>query len=422
MEEGPEDPLLPVEVGWAQTTTSESITPDAWLYGDEGTAAAAAAAAGGELRASSGRRHPLSTSPFVSGVSQQSQWSGDTSSSRSSESEGGSLSSAATSVSPSSLVGSPMQWDEAAAVMLEQMVLTQPRYPSRPLKLDPQQEHHGIFMEQPKVSRRVVGSDQWVCSGGKKGGTEHWAPDGSYGIRKRYGKVRQTGGRYFEYGLLYGSRDDPVEDKSICLFELLPASAPGSGGAKPKGGGAAAGAKQKRRGAPRAAAPPPLAPSSSAAARLGLQAWQRARRHRSSAAAPFEQRSAAQPATFVLASHADQQPAEPVVNVRMSVNIATAPTEAKGGKGSDGSPSKAKFMSFQVESGGSEIELGAIVRQGAGVTLESGQGDFAEWHRRCDREPPFQEGDVIGFDRRGLISRKTRGATMLGVITRKAVR
>eukprot|EP01047_Picozoa_sp_COSAG01_P083605 COSAG01_NODE_17566_length_1140_cov_1.114313_1_plen_29_part_10 len=29
------------------------------------------------------------------------------------------------------------------------------------------------------------------------------------------------------------------------------------------------------------------------------------------------------------------------MNVRMSVNIATAPTEAKGGKGSDGSPSKA---------------------------------------------------------------------------------
>jgi hypothetical protein len=363
----------------------------------------------GELAQTSGRRRPLSTSPFVSGVSQQSQWRGDTSSSPSSESEGGSLSSAVTSVSASSL-GSPMQWDEAAAVMLEQMVLTQPRYPSRPLKLDPQQEHHGIFMEQPKVSRRAVGSDTWVCSGGKKGGTDHWALDGSYGIRKRYGKVRQTGGRYYEYGLLYGSRDDPVEDKSICLFELFPASAPESGGAKPQGGTPAAGAKQKRSGAPRAAAPRPLAPSSSAAARLGLQAWQRA------------QRTAAQPATFVLASHADQQPAEPVVNVRMSVNISTAPTEARGGKASGFSPSKTKFMSFQVESGGSEIELGAIVRQGAGVTLESGQGDFAEWHRRCDREPPFQEGDVIGFDRRGLISRKTRGATMLGVISRKAVR
>eukprot|EP01047_Picozoa_sp_COSAG01_P083606 COSAG01_NODE_17566_length_1140_cov_1.114313_2_plen_271_part_00 len=242
----------------------------------------------GELAQTSGRRHPLSTSPFVSGVSQQSQWSGDTSSSPSSESEGGSLSSAATSVSPSSLVGSPMQWDEAAAVMLEQMVLTQPRYPSRPLKLDPQQEHHGVFMEQPKVSRRAVGSDQWVCSGGKKGGTDHWAPDGSYGIRKRYGKVRQTGGRYFEYSLLYGSRDDPVEDKSICLFELLPASAPESGGAKPQGGGGSSGCQAEAR-------------RRASGCRPGREhgGTVRARRHRSSNVPPRSLRRSYWPATQI---------------------------------------------------------------------------------------------------------------------------
>eukprot|EP01047_Picozoa_sp_COSAG01_P037876 COSAG01_NODE_3038_length_6684_cov_114.904480_5_plen_102_part_00 len=72
--------------------------------------------------------------------------------------------------------------------------------------------------------------------------------------------------------------------------------------------------------------------------------------------------------------------------------------------------------------GSVQTELGAIVQQGTGVTLESAQGDFAEWHRRCEGEPPLEEGDVIGFDGQGLISRRTAGATMLGVISRKAVR
>jgi hypothetical protein len=82
---------------------------------------------------------------------------------------------------------------------------------------------------------------------------------------------------------------------------------------------------------------------------------------------------------------------------------------------------KRKFLSFQStvpsEAG---IELGAIVRQGAGVKLESTQGDFAEWHRRADGEAPFEEGDVVGF-RRGRIGRKTRGCDILGVVSRKAV-
>ena len=82
-----------------------------------------------------------------------------------------------------------------------------------------------------------------------------------------------------------------------------------------------------------------------------------------------------------------------------------------------------KFISFRSASlsGFShEQELGAIVRQGDGVKLSSRQGDFAEYHRRADGEPPFEEGDVVGFTR-GLISRSTRRCEMLGIISRKAV-
>jgi hypothetical protein len=306
------------------------------------------------------------------------------SSSPSSETEVSGSSSSSAAPLPAS-VGGLMHWSEAAAKMLEQRVLAEPSYPSRPLRLDP--VRYAIFMEQPKVSRREPGSDSWVCSGGRKGATDYWADDGSHGIRKRYGKVRQTGrveqslgqtgARYLEYCLLDGSRDNPSEDKSICLFEVFPASwsklVRAQRGTKP-------------RGSARGAAAP------------GLQAWQRARQQATVASGQ---------AAFVLEGHEEQKPATAVVDVRMA-----APTEPRG-------EAKAKFMSFQVS--GSQLELGAIVRQGAGVTLESAQGDFAEWHRRSDGEQPFQEGDVIGFDRRGLISRRTAGATMLGVISRKAV-
>ena len=84
-------------------------------------------------------------------------------------------------------------------------------------------------------------------------------------------------------------------------------------------------------------------------------------------------------------------------------------------------PTNGKLLSFQsaVPSEGG-IELGAVVRQGFGVKMQSGQGDFAEWHRRASGEDPFEEGDVVGF-RRGCITRNTHGCSALGVVSRKAV-
>ena len=82
----------------------------------------------------------------------------------------------------------------------------------------------------------------------------------------------------------------------------------------------------------------------------------------------------------------------------------------------------AKFMSFMAdEEDGNSMELGAIVAaRGRGVKFESSQGDFAEWHLRKPGERAFVEGDVVGFGRRGEISRRT-SIHMLGVISRKAI-
>lgn len=83
-------------------------------------------------------------------------------------------------------------------------------------------------------------------------------------------------------------------------------------------------------------------------------------------------------------------------------------------------PMTRKFVSFAADER-EGIELGAIVKHSRGVKLESHQGDFAEWHRRKARESPFEEGEVIGFDHQGNISRNTKGAYMVGVISRSAV-
>lgn len=85
--------------------------------------------------------------------------------------------------------------------------------------------------------------------------------------------------------------------------------------------------------------------------------------------------------------------------------------------------SERKFISFREHTAsnpGHSIELGQVVRGCDGVKLTSRQGDFAEYHRRADGEPPFEEGDVVGF-RRGVLTRRTINCSMLGIVSRKAV-
>ena len=76
-----------------------------------------------------------------------------------------------------------------------------------------------------------------------------------------------------------------------------------------------------------------------------------------------------------------------------------------------------------MDDDGKSIELGVIEKGGNGITLSSSQGDFAEWHRRVTMEPPFYEGDVVGFTPRGEITRRcsVSGGMLLGVVSRKVI-
>jgi hypothetical protein len=264
------------------------------------------------------------------------------------------------------------------------------RIPRRPQVLG-HVVQHAVFLDAPKVKRRPAGSDVWACSGGVKGSTDFWFDSTGYGLRKRYGIIRRktkadadekwnlvATHKYNEYCVLTGGRENAVEDKRKSFFEVFSFDfCQNQRGYTVRRKELENGLKQEAAAPPR---PPPPSPQ----------------------------------ASYVFERPTDQACRGALVDLRL--------WQGERDKASHGSANP-KFISFSHKDApsGSEIELGAIVRQGPGVTLTSGQGDFAEWHRRRAGEPPFEEGDVVGFDRNGSISRKTAGATMVGVISRKAV-
>ena len=122
-------------------------------------------------------------------------------------------------------------------------------------------------------------------------------------------------------------------------------------------------------------------------------------------------------------------------------------------------PGEESWIKFHDQRG---VHRGSIVDTDRGAKLESGSGDFAEWQERVSpnaklrtlekspfgnrpnqialpetslfgaitakrvvgpqdpEEDPFEEGDVVAFGENGL-TRRTDGAKMLGVISRRAV-
>jgi hypothetical protein len=81
------------------------------------------------------------------------------------------------------------------------------------------------------------------------------------------------------------------------------------------------------------------------------------------------------------------------------------------------SPSDPDWLRFADASGAVK---GSVYLRDDKLTLGSRGGDFAEFHKRAPCEPPFEEGDLVAFGPRGL-TRETRGAQKLGVISRRAV-
>ena len=217
-----------------------------------------------------------------------------------------------------------------------------------------------VFVERPIIQRRK-GFDRWVTSGGRKGATDVWLSP-SQGVRKRYGRLIRS-----------ESRDD-AENLKFAQYMSI---------------------------------------------------------RRVSADAPIEEvREAALWALYPVAPGGEKVPEVVTGEGGLSVRSRPACSDVTGS--GDAPPSlllragaRQKFISFETEPTAStrsnSIELGAVVRAGeGGVKLVSTQGDFAEWHRLANGEPPLSEGDVVGFHR-GRISRNTRNVNMLGVVTRKAV-
>jgi hypothetical protein len=295
-----------------------------------------------------------------------------------------------------------------------------------------------MFLERPRVKRRVNGSDTWLNSGGQKGASE------KDGMRKKYGSVRlQADGSKItcvEFQLIH--------DSSASLFVVHP-----GGLAQPPKLGAASKAKSKAepaRPTTMAALPPPPRE----------RPWQPVRSSeaaRADAHVPLPQAAAADwrvpkvepppaltnprrygdypsimdPRVFAArggAGSSSSAAAAAAAAARASFVMARSPTTPGASTAAavldvvDRAPS-GKFIAFHAQQpDGQSFELGAIVQQpGRGVKLQSPQGDFAEWHQRAPQEAPFEEGDVVGFDRAGMLTRTTRGARMLGVISRRAV-
>jgi hypothetical protein len=262
-------------------------------------------------------------------------------------------------------------WERGIAMLLAGTVR------ARPTRLaDAECWQQQLFLESPLLKRRK-GDDKWLTSGGKKGATELWTASGDLGVLKRYGRVVRNDLptlRFAQYTML---GQHTLEIQKRVLWVVQPVGPVGqevpplSIGECPE---------REEIGGTRLNPPlQPLPPAGAGAAAVAT-----------APAAPW---------------------------------MLTAPAHEQGQAAIDVC-SSSKFISFQSgRSGEDGLELGAVMRkhEAGGVTLQSSQGDFAEWYKLDARQAPFEEGDVVGFSRAGRITRKTAGCAMLGVISRKAV-
>lgn len=230
----------------------------------------------------------------------------------------------------------------------------------RPPQLDTRALSQQVFVEQP-VLKRTKGTDRWITSGGRKGATEIWISP-QQGLRKRYGRVDCT------------AHERHGEMPKFAQFTLI---------------------RRANVDVP-------------AEDVTGSGLW---------VLCPPTSETQAVPAVLNPADGLRVQSRTTSHHVETSSKRISPSLLLRAGQGQS-------FISFEAEPTADNkdgIELGAIVRNGdGGITLESTQGDVAEWHRVADGERPLNEGDVVGF-RHGRISRVTRRCEMLGIVTRKAV-
>ena len=271
-------------------------------------------------------------------------------------------------------------------------------------------------------------SDRWHNSGGAKNSRDLPVQDPQ--VRRRYGAVepRHVPGKgfvYHEYVLLNHEVAKPGEkvpdDRRVILYHVMPKRVTSGARKGPKVDPAAPTAAARQHVQP---LPVPQMPAQQAAnpgpplPQLPPQPQMPPRvQHQ---AAPPEVQLPARPAEYSPASSATEiemtelpmhEMNNDVESVRAGAPIMTlrAPAGAQS----------ATFIRFEK----SKQLLGSIKEDGRGVKLSSAGGDIAEWHRVADKPgstPRLGEGDIIGITN-GELSRTTKGADMLGVITRKAM-
>ena len=251
----------------------------------------------------------------------------------------------------------PIHWEHVLRLL--QAGVVQQR-PSRIADADCVQEQ--VFLERPALKRRK-GDDKWLTSGGRKGASERWGASGTVGVLKRYGRVVRAGMaglKFAQYTLQTRSsvKGKPSQDKNRAVVWVVQALE-----------SAAAMESAATDSAPYYRGPGLPGPGGGAAAAAAVHT---------------------DPRTFTASPGAG--PDQAAVDVRATN----------------------KFIAFASTVPGEDgMELGAVVRGGSGIKLQSSQGDFAEWYKRAAGEAPMEEGDVIGF-RKGRITRKTSGCAMLG--------
>eukprot|EP01047_Picozoa_sp_COSAG01_P050715 COSAG01_NODE_5155_length_4447_cov_8.318767_2_plen_1089_part_00 len=230
-------------------------------------------------------------------------------------------------------------------------------------------------------------SDRWHNSGGAKNSRD--LPVVHPVVRRRYGAVEPRhspgpGYVYHEYMLLDLSRPPTadgkmVSDRHIILYHVMP--------------------RRDSKAGSKTAAPVVSCPTVDRAAMATMQAQLPPR----PVAAPAPGRGTA----------LRQLPMK-------ELNTDEASVRAGGAILTLRAPADTECSTFVRFDKGGKV-LGAIQESGRGVKLLSTAGDVAEWHRVRDdalAAGGFQEGDVVGlWD--GELSRKTNGADMTGVITRK---
>jgi hypothetical protein len=258
--------------------------------------------------------------------------------------------------------GPPLRWEDIA-LLLQGL--------PGPIVAEGEREHVMSGCESPRrvfverqATRRKPGGDKWLCSGGKKGSTVYWIRP-QLGICKRYGKCVATNRKMSDLPL------------RVAHFTLI-------GGTPDK----------------------PLWKIDGPSVFVLYVARQEDLRASASRAGAREKEG--------WASQVGTQSASQVFEGSHGT-AAVLDLVQRYGK---------NFISFQtMDDDGKSIELGAIEKGGNGITLSSSQGDFAEWHPRVKMEPQFNEGDVVGFTRRGEITRlcSVTGRMLLGVISRKAI-